>query len=119
MHLIAGVLRGFDGDAALLLVFARVSEAGLSGAGGSDDSSLGHQRVGQRRLPVVHVRDHRHVTDVGLLVHDGTDLVNCEVHLEETFVIQTQITRVTSDEIILVLHTHVGLKQLFHMQRAN
>lgn len=30
---------------------------------------------------MVDVRDHRHVTDVGLLVHDGTDLVDCEVHL--------------------------------------
>lgn len=30
---------------------------------------------------MIDVRDHRHVTDVGLLVHDGTDLVDCEVHL--------------------------------------
>lgn len=79
-----GALRGLDGDAALLLVFACVSEAGLSSAGGSDDPSLGHQRVGQCGFPVVYVRNHGHVTDVGLLVHDGTDLVDCEVHLEES-----------------------------------
>lgn len=30
---------------------------------------------------MIYVRNHRHVTDVGLLVHDGTDLVHCEVHL--------------------------------------
>lgn len=31
---------------------------------------------------MVHVRNHGHVTDVGLLVHDGTDLVYGEVHLK-------------------------------------
>lgn len=31
---------------------------------------------------MIHVRNHGHVTDVGLLVHDGTDLVDSEVHLE-------------------------------------
>lgn len=30
---------------------------------------------------MVHVGNHRHVPDVGLLVHDGTDLIHCEVHL--------------------------------------
>lgn len=30
---------------------------------------------------MVYVRNHRHVTDVGLLVHDGTDLVDGKVHL--------------------------------------
>lgn len=30
---------------------------------------------------MVHVGDDRHVPDVGLLVHDGPDLVYCEVHL--------------------------------------
>lgn len=32
---------------------------------------------------MIDVRDHRHVTDVGLFIHDGTDLVDCEVHLSE------------------------------------
>lgn len=74
-------LRGFYGDAALLLIFARVCEAGLSSPGRGNDPRLGHQRVGQRGLPVVHVGYHRHVPDVGLLVHDGTDLIHSEVHL--------------------------------------
>jgi hypothetical protein len=30
---------------------------------------------------MVHVGNDRHVADVGLLVHDGPDLVYCEVHL--------------------------------------
>jgi hypothetical protein len=30
---------------------------------------------------VVDVGNDRHVADVVLLVHDGTDLVDCEVHL--------------------------------------
>lgn len=32
---------------------------------------------------MVHVRNHRHVTNVGLFVHDGTDLVDGEVHLRQ------------------------------------
>lgn len=74
-------VRGFYGDAALLLVFARVCEARLSSPGWGDDPRLGHQWVGQRGLPMVHVGYHRHVSDVGLFVHDGTDLVHSEVHL--------------------------------------
>lgn len=30
---------------------------------------------------MVHMGDHRHVSDVGLFVHDLTDLVYSEVHL--------------------------------------
>lgn len=74
-------IRWLDGDAALLLVFTRVCETGLSGTGRSNDPRLGHQGVCQRGLSMVHVGNHRHVPDVGLLVHDGTDLIHCEVHL--------------------------------------
>lgn len=74
-------VRRFDGNAALLLVFARVCEAGLSGAGRSNDPRFGHQRVSQRGLPMIHVGNHGHVPDVGLLVHDGPDLIHSEVHL--------------------------------------
>eukprot|EP00042_Codosiga_hollandica_P038086 m.306022 g.306022 ORF g.306022 m.306022 type:complete len:541 (-) comp55303_c1_seq1:42-1664(-) len=71
---------GLDGDAAVLLVGASVHEAGLSSAGLGDDTSLGHQRVGQRAFAVVDVRNHRHVADVSPLVHDATDLVDGKVH---------------------------------------
>lgn len=74
-------IRWFYGDAALLLIFAGVCEAGLSGPGRSDDPGFGHQGVGQRGLPVIHVGNHRHVSDVGLFVHDGPDLIHSEVHL--------------------------------------
>lgn len=30
---------------------------------------------------MIHVGNHGHVPDVGLLVHDGTDLIHSEVHL--------------------------------------
>lgn len=30
---------------------------------------------------MIHVGNHRHVPDVGLLVHDGPDLIHREVHL--------------------------------------
>lgn len=30
---------------------------------------------------MIHVGDHGHVPDVGLLVHDGPDLIHSEVHL--------------------------------------
>lgn len=32
---------------------------------------------------MINVGNHRHVSDVGLFVHDGPYLVYCEVHLEE------------------------------------
>lgn len=73
--------RWFDGDAALLLVFASVCEAHLSGLGWSYDPRFGHQRVGQSGLAMIHVGDHRYVSDVGLLVHDGPDLIHREFHL--------------------------------------
>lgn len=48
---------GFDGYAAILLVLAGVGEAGFSGAVLGDDARLGHERVRQGGLAVVHVRN--------------------------------------------------------------
>lgn len=75
--------RRFDGDAPFLLVLPRVSETGLPRAGRGDDPSFAHQRIGQGGLAVINVGDHRHVSDVGLFVHDGPYLIYCEVHLGE------------------------------------
>lgn len=72
---------GLDGDAAVLLVLPGVGEAGLSRVLGGDDACLRHERVSQRGLAVVYVRDHGHVPDVVLLVHDLTELVRREVNL--------------------------------------
>lgn len=75
-------LRGLDGNATFLFVLTRVGETGLPSTGRGDDTSLRHEGVRQGGLAVIDVRDHGHVTDVGLLVHDGTDLVDCKVHLQ-------------------------------------
>lgn len=72
---------GLDGDAPVLLVLASVRETGLASVLGGDDACLRHQGVGQRGLAVVHVRDHGHVPDVVLLVHDLPKLVRREVNL--------------------------------------
>lgn len=74
---------GLDGDAAVLFVLAGVGEASLSRVLGGDDARLGHQRVREGGLAVVDVRDHGHVPDVVLLVHDLTELVRGEVNLWE------------------------------------
>ena len=74
---------GLDGDAALLLVLAGVGGPRLAGLGRGDDAGLGQERVRQGGLAVVHVGDHGHVADVVLLVHDPTDLVDREIHLED------------------------------------
>lgn len=75
---------GLDGDAAFLLILAGVREASLASVLGGDDARLGDQRIGQRGLAVVHVRDHGHVPDVVLLVHDLTELVRREVNLSSS-----------------------------------
>eukprot|EP00043_Microstomoeca_roanoka_P011771 m.111338 g.111338 ORF g.111338 m.111338 type:complete len:377 (-) comp15293_c0_seq1:145-1275(-) len=71
---------GLDGNATLLLVSTSIGEAGLTGLGTSNDTGLGHEGIGQSGLAVIDVGNHRHVTDVEPLVHDLTDLVDCEVH---------------------------------------
>ena len=76
--------RRLDCDAAFLFVFPRVGEPCLAGFRRRDDASLTHEGVGQRRLAVVDVRYHRHVTNVPLFVHDLTDLVDREVHLQRS-----------------------------------
>ena len=64
-----------------MFVLPRVSDSCLTGLGGSNDASLGNERVGQGGLAVIDVRDDGHVPDVVLLVHDRADLVDREVHL--------------------------------------
>ena len=75
-------IRRFYCDTAFLLVFPRVCEPRLSSFRRSNDARLAHQGVRQRRLAVVNMCYHRHVANIFLLVHDLTDLVNCEVHLK-------------------------------------
>ena len=51
------------------------TELATSGLGGNNTGLL-HQRVGQRRLTVINVSDHRHGTNVVLQVHNGPHLVD-------------------------------------------
>lgn len=74
--------RRLDGNATILFILACIGEPGLSGLGSRNNSSFGHERVGQSRLAVIHVGDYGHVADVPLLVHHRPDLVHGKVHLE-------------------------------------
>lgn len=76
-------LRGLDGDASFLFVLPGIGEPGLTSPGTGNDTSFADQRVCQRRLAMIDVGNHRHVTDVFLFVHDVTDLVYSEVHLKK------------------------------------
>lgn len=72
---------GFDGDAVLLLIFANISAAGLAGTRWRYDPGFWHQEVGQHGLAMSYVGKHRHISDVGLLDHDGLDLIHWKIHL--------------------------------------
>lgn len=74
--------RGFDGNAAVLLIFTGVRESGFTRPSAGDDTGFGHERVRQRRLAVVDVGNNGHIPDVLLLVHHPADLVHGEIHLE-------------------------------------
>mmetsp|Transcript_10545 Transcript_10545/g.29798 ORF Transcript_10545/g.29798 Transcript_10545/m.29798 type:complete len:859 (+) Transcript_10545:55-2631(+) len=69
-----------DGDAPVLLVLPRVGKPLVTRVLHGDDSSSSNETIRQRTLPVVHVSDHTHVPNVVLLVHQGTDLINRELH---------------------------------------
>jgi hypothetical protein len=69
-----------DGNAAVLLVLAGISEAGFTSVLPSNDTSMGNQRVGEGGLAMIDMSDNAHITDVGLLVHDLTDLIDGKVH---------------------------------------
>ena len=56
--------RGLDGDAAVLLVLARVRQAHVSGSLDGDNAGSSNQRVGQRGFAVVHMRNHCHVANL-------------------------------------------------------
>mmetsp|Transcript_7513 Transcript_7513/g.20518 ORF Transcript_7513/g.20518 Transcript_7513/m.20518 type:complete len:915 (-) Transcript_7513:51-2795(-) len=77
---VKGDTSGLDGDAAVLLVLAGVRQASVASSGRSNDARSRHKGVRQRGLPVVHVRDDGHVTDVVRLGLDGLQLIDSEVH---------------------------------------
>mmetsp|Transcript_14461 Transcript_14461/g.37262 ORF Transcript_14461/g.37262 Transcript_14461/m.37262 type:complete len:589 (-) Transcript_14461:108-1874(-) len=80
-HLVVqGNSGGLDRDATLLLVGSGVGQALVSGVLDGDDTGGGDEGVGEGGLSVVDVRNNTHVSDVMLLVHERTDLVNSELH---------------------------------------
>mmetsp|Transcript_104771 Transcript_104771/g.301505 ORF Transcript_104771/g.301505 Transcript_104771/m.301505 type:complete len:435 (-) Transcript_104771:52-1356(-) len=81
---VQGHAGAFDRHATLLLVRAGVCEAGVARLLRRNDARLADQRVSQRGLAVIDVRDNAHGTDVFRLVHDRPDLIDGEVrHVRE------------------------------------
>ena len=76
-------LRGLDGNTAVLLILSGIGETSLTSFGTSNDTGFTDEGVSQGGFTVIHVSDDGHVTDVVLLVHDRTDLVNRKVHLKK------------------------------------
>mmetsp|Transcript_25555 Transcript_25555/g.37753 ORF Transcript_25555/g.37753 Transcript_25555/m.37753 type:complete len:234 (+) Transcript_25555:2125-2826(+) len=71
---------GLDGDTSLLLICTCIRVSRSTCMSGRDDTSLTDERISQSRLAVIDVSDHRHVSDVVLVVHDGPHLIGCEIH---------------------------------------
>mmetsp|Transcript_10351 Transcript_10351/g.16248 ORF Transcript_10351/g.16248 Transcript_10351/m.16248 type:complete len:840 (-) Transcript_10351:39-2558(-) len=69
-----------DGNTTLLLIGTGVGVTGVTGMLGRDNTSLAHKRIGQSGLSVIDVSNNRHVTNVMLVVHDGTHLISSKVH---------------------------------------
>jgi hypothetical protein len=69
---------GLDGNTTLLLIGTSVGGTSLTSLGGGDDTGLGEKGIGKGGLSVIDVGNDGHVTDVGGLVHEGTNLLNGE-----------------------------------------
>lgn len=61
---------------------------------------------------MVDMGNDRHVTDVGLLVHDLTDLVHCKVHLQS----MKQIIKISFKMVVVVLNTYINFEKWFATQ---
>lgn len=71
-----------DGNTTLLLVGTGIGRTSITRLCGRDDTSLGEKGVGQGRLAVIDVGNDGHVTDIGRLVHQLTDLIDGEAILQ-------------------------------------
>lgn len=76
---VEGHTSGFDGNTTLLLVSTSVGSADISSLVASDNTGFGNEGIGEGRLAVIDVGDHRHVSDLVRVTHDFSDLVNSEV----------------------------------------
>jgi len=73
---VEGHTSGFDGNTTLLLVSTSVGSADISSLVASDNTGFGNEGIGEGRLAVIDVGDHRHVSDLVRVTHDFSDLVN-------------------------------------------
>mmetsp|Transcript_14922 Transcript_14922/g.26360 ORF Transcript_14922/g.26360 Transcript_14922/m.26360 type:complete len:806 (-) Transcript_14922:95-2512(-) len=71
---------GLDGNTTLLLISTGIGQTGITSLLNGHNTSGGDERVGKGRLTVIDVGNNGHVTDVVLLVHDSTDLLNRKLH---------------------------------------
>mmetsp|Transcript_749 Transcript_749/g.1722 ORF Transcript_749/g.1722 Transcript_749/m.1722 type:complete len:844 (-) Transcript_749:24-2555(-) len=71
---------GLDGNTTLLFIGTSISVTGVTGVLGGDNTSLAHKGIRKGRLSVIDMGNNRHVTNVMLVVHDGTHLVSCKIH---------------------------------------
>jgi len=69
----------FDGNGSLLFVLSGIGESHFSGLGTGDNTGFGDQGVGKGGFTVIDVGNNGHVSDVPFFVHNGPDLVYCEV----------------------------------------
>lgn len=83
---------GLDGNTTLLLVCTSICCSGFTSLCGGNDTSLGQQGVGQGRLAVIDVGNDGHVSDIGGLVHQRPDLVDCEAIMVKATVSNMDLT---------------------------
>jgi hypothetical protein len=70
---------GLDGNTTLLLVGTGVHETGITSPSSGNNTGTLDQRVTEGGLSVIDVSNDRHVTDVGLAVHQAAELFDSEV----------------------------------------
>lgn len=105
-----------DGDTTLLLVGSRIRGTGISSLGGGDNTGLGEKGVGEGRLAVIDVGNDRHVTDIGRLVHEPTDLVDREAIIADVL---AAIAKGSSSTVILDRGTAISMQSSwFHRLQA-
>mmetsp|Transcript_5297 Transcript_5297/g.19284 ORF Transcript_5297/g.19284 Transcript_5297/m.19284 type:complete len:856 (+) Transcript_5297:61-2628(+) len=69
-----------DGNATILLILTGIRQTRITGIFLRDDTRRSDERIRQRRFTVIDVCDNRHVTDVLVVVHLATELIDRKLH---------------------------------------
>jgi len=77
---VEGHSSGLDGNTTFLFISTGIGETSITCLGLGNDTSLADERVGKSGFTVVDMSNNTHVSDVGFVVHNATNLVDCEVH---------------------------------------